>query len=782
MKTLVSSVLIIFFSIGYLYANVEQGAIRGKIVDQATNEPIMYASAVLRVGNTVITGILSEENGSFEMKNIPFGTYDLEVSFIGYISYKTTLSLTQRNLDVQNIRLQQSATQLNEVVVTATATKETVNIEKTTINTSRAMGAATGSILDVLQTSSSINVGNEGNVSIRGNSNVLILINGVPTTIDALGSIPASASQKIEIITSPDVKHDAEGTGGIINIITKKNETTAGYNGMLQANYGFYNRINGAAALNYSSQKINLGLTYNGRYEKNENTSTLHRLFYSSGNSIRQHISSFQKNTNNVAGLNFTYRHTPQDIFTLEGRALFPNISNNQFLTITSNTTQTRENLIDFNRKVVEGKFGYERIISPDKTKLSFIASISKTKGDRPAKYYEEGEIIQRSEGGGAPFQFNAQADYTTTIGKNIKIESGLKYSFRNNYFKYDSWIYDAPNWIHSDFFSSDLEHNESVFAGYFLVASRLKKLGYKAGIRLEYSQSHLSSKIDHSADFDSDNLFVSPYLSLNYPLNDKSKFEFTFSRRITRPTYPQLNPFINMIDAITYETGNRQLKPETTNKIDFGYSFSGNSFQLQSALYYNYSKDFIVQISKLYDADALMLSYINGTSDSRFGLDIFTNFPILPQLTVSMALNVFYAESKYDYQSIKEKNSGWMSIGNVALTAKPTKTTEIELRYFYNSQQYFPQFIVGEHHYLNIGVKQNFAKNKFTASVLLTDVFNTREWNIKSDNQVYRLQNFSKDQSRILWIGLTYRINSFKPLQPKQSQDDNRNIIKLGQ
>jgi hypothetical protein len=782
----ISLLLICAFIALPCFGEGEKGVIKGRIIDAGTGKPISFASVALKRGNSYIGGVPSDSTGTFVLKNIEYDNYLLQVNFIGYEMLERTVSHTAAVTELHDIALRPAAMQINEALVFGQAVKENATIERTRINTAKSMGAASGSILEVLRASASVSIDNNDVISIRGNSNVLILINGIPTSLDALGAIPASASKNIEIITSPNVSRDSEGTAGIINIVTKGNEGE-GYSGMVQANYGIENRVNGAVALNYSSGRLGLGLNYNSRYEHPETRSALHRLFHATGNTIDQNIISKQENSNHALGINLSYRISPRDILTLDARALFPRNRNHQYLSVHSSADDLdveRENIFSFNRKVFETTLGYKRILTPQKSEWSFLGTFSRTQGSRPAEYYEGDAFIQYSEGGGRPLQFHLQADYSNSLTALTKLEGGLKFSRRSNYFKYDSWVYDtdSDDWVHFPFFSSDLEHRENIGAAYLMLSSGLAKLKYTVGLRAEYSDSRLNSKIGTEEDLNSRYMFLSPYALFSLPVGKNQKMELVFSRRITRPSYPQLNPFVNMIDATTYETGNRNLRPETSHKLELGYALSGSVLRLQSSLYYHYSDNYIAQISTLYDTDALMLTYINGSSDSRTGLDVFANWNISPKFTLSLSSNAFYSDSRYRIDGVEERNSGWAGLGNMALTARPIKGMEMEARYFYHSRQPYPQFRASGYSYLDLGVRQNFAKNRLTASLMLSDVFNTREWDIQSHNPVYTLRNSSKDQTRILWIGLTYRINSYKPTPRRQSEETDRSVIRLGQ
>ena len=212
---------------------------------------------------------------------------------------------------------------LKNVVVTGKAGTKSVTAERTRINPSATMSSATGSVLEVLRSSSAVTIDGSGQVSIRGNGNVLILVDGVPTTLDGLGSIPAANVQSIDIVTSPDAKYDAEGSGGIISIVSKKQAPEA-FTAMASANYGIDNFMNGNVAMSYNFGRWGLRMNYNGKWECDHVESELHRRIVQTGSTLDQLIDAAKKTTGHNIGLNVNYKATKQDMLTLDVKAGFP--------------------------------------------------------------------------------------------------------------------------------------------------------------------------------------------------------------------------------------------------------------------------------------------------------------------------------------------------------------------------------------------------------------------------------------------------------------------------
>ena len=435
---------------------------------------------------------------------------------------------------------------------------------------------------------------------------------------------------------------------------------------------------------------------------------------------------------------------------------------------------------ITFNREMYEGALNYKHIFEPGKREFSTMVSLSAINGHRPSYYYEDDYMTQYSESGGHPRIAAFQMDYMTTLGKG-KLETGVKITYRKNNIDHKMYERDAADsWQLSLPLSNDLKHREYIPAAYVMYSSKLSnKLPYKAGVRFEYSRVSLRGEKDN-LDETSDCFFVAPNVMLNYRISEPWLLSFSLSRRISRPTYPQLNPYINLIDNKTYETGNVRLKPEKANKIDLGYTFTSPRFKVSGNAYLNYTQDYINQIAYL-DEDILVTSYINSDMDLKTGIEHNIKWNTSQWMSVDVSANVFYTKSRGDWQDIKFTSNGWTFNGSTSLNFYPIKGMTIQAQYFLTTPQYFQQFTAKTVHYCNIGIRQQLLNKSLTLSALLTDVFNTQKWNITADNPVYSLVNISKNRSRILWVGISWNFHSHKPVGGQKKQEEDRSIIRLG-
>lgn len=766
--------------------------ISGQLIDSVSRQPIEYASvSIYKLTDTsLISGSITNTKGEFSIHNLPKGKLIIRSSYIGYRTKTTSAEITNSSVNLaEPILMNSSMVYLNPIHVTGQQNEKQINIEKTKINVGQNISSMSGNVTDVLKSQSSISIDADNGIYLRGNGNILILLDGKPTTITTLNTIPASGIESVEIVTNPDAKYDAEGTGGIINIIMK-DQNSAGLNGIIMLNNGVYNRINGGFSLNYSKSIWNVSLNYNGKYEKAEIHSNLTRELYTLPAYAEQEIYSTQTTPTHTAGLQLTAK-PGNNVFSLGLKLIRPDVFNSQIIT-GKNGQDTipevlfkRRNEITFSRKIFETIIGYKKIIEKNKNEISFDAYYSQTDGSRPAEYYIGNEMLQKSDGGGAPTNIIIQADYLKSVFTSGEIEFGVKAFSRWNNFNYNFYDLDtiSNQWIKNLTYSNDLEHKEYIYSTYLMYSDNLfQQLFYKAGVRLEYNTSDLIQK-SLNYRLNREYLFPFPYLMLKYNIDKTQETGLSINRRITRPTYPQLNPFISVIDQITYETGNKFLTPEVSDKVEFYHSLTKEKYQLSSKIYFSTTKDFITQVSLLSNPDKLILTYVNGGRQNKAGGDFDATYKLNKSFMVSPSLSIFYTKGSGTYNEIDLSTNDLAWGGNIKTIIRPEQETEFQLLLNYNSPVALPQFNLGEIYYADIAAKRSFFDNKLVLSLTLSDIFNTRKWVVNSENKVFKLNNTSKVDTRIFWVGITYNINSFTSQPPKsEGTEGDGGVIKLGQ
>lgn len=753
----------------------------GKIVDE-TQEPISYASVAIFNGTTPIAGVITDEKGNFAITTKQSNNeYSLVVNFIGYEKAQQSFTANNNKIDIGIITLKNATVALDEIVVSAneTATKSTV--EHTTINASSFISSSKGSAIDVLRSSSNINIINN-DVSIRGNSNILILFDGIPTTISDLSTIPASTIKSIEVITNPDASHDASGTGGIINIISQKSKNE-GVSGMITSNYGFNHFSTGNIIISYNTPKNSWRMNYSTKYDDDVINTTLNRVISATSLQTFQQIHATKTTFNNNIALGTDIRINPRNRLSIDVKCILPrqNIEqklHNTFISKDANYEEFRFNDVTWNRENLEASIAYFNILKPEISEISIKTSISKIWGHRPSYYYLDNEPINRSKSGGSPLIQSIQADYSHKLNNGV-FSSGVKISYRQNDIYHKFYTMKNGEWDYSSDMSNDLLHTELIPAAYAMYSSLIgKNISYKVGLRGELSSVSLKSTFNN-VDKRNNSFFLSPTLSISYSAQKNQELSLALSRRIGRPTYPQLNPYMSMVDATTFEQGNMYLKPEKSTKLDLCYSLKNEYIHFFTDAYLNHTKDYISQITTISN-DKLITTYINADSDIKTGLDISLKFIPLKWLNVSLNANTFYVYTDGEYNGVNIMNFGWANNSNLLLNIMPWKGADIQVQYFITTPQHYPQLTTAHTHQMNIGIKQRLLKDKMSLSVLVTDIFDSYKWEIYSHNNLFDISNISKNKSRMLWLGISYNFNSFKQKLNKTTETD-RTLIKLG-
>lgn len=770
---------ILFFYCLTSFSQPKNHTISGFIKDSKSKTPIEYASVVLYrlPDTTLLNGVITNHDGAFKLQNVPIGNYLMKINFMGYRQFLSTFEVENSNKQFKDpFLLQQNPNDLEGVEVTSSKMNSTKTTEGYKINLKDSPDAISGSILDVIKQNSMISIDETGNVFLRGNSNVLILLDGMPVNASFLQTISAESLQSIEIITTPDSKNDAEGTAGIINMVSKK-EIISGLSGEIALKVAFPFHINGGVQLNFAQPRYNLIFQYHSDYLPEDIQSSIYRELKNSESSVNQIIHNKKIQQIHQMNLLVNYKIDPKTFINLNMNSSIPKIDQTQQITgdelfNTIDNTYHRINEITFKRITFFSTLTLGKIFIKNKQEFSTALSFSRIKGSRPAEYYIDHVLSQKSFGGGAPTNASIQVDYYKPLWKIDKMEMGAKWFYRWNDFNYSFYDYDffSNNWVFNSIYSNDLQHKEHIISAYLMASDSLsKKLLMKLGARIEYNHSELVQvTIKDTTSYSYISPF--PFAMLKYQFNKQNLLVFQLNRRITRPNYPQLNPYINLIDQLTYETGNKNVRPEIVDKVELAYSYTHSKWNLNMNIYSSLTQRFITQVSVITIHNQLALTYVNGNQQWKHGCDLDFTYTPIKWVHIQSGASVFYTKTSgfYNEVNLYTDNLAWK--GNLRLTINPWKNGDIQLTGSYLSPTQLPQFSIDEIYYFNLSYSHKLWKNKLLIQLSIVDLFNTQKWVIHSDNHVYKLENISKGETRKVWIGFTYKFNSYKPTKPTKS------------
>ncbi|NMH28071.1 TonB-dependent receptor domain-containing protein [Flavobacterium silvaticum] len=671
MKKLLFFALILLSGIGASAQTepVFKGSISGVVIDSTSNKPVDYASVSLYKADaaTPINGVITDANGNFKIDGVVPGNYKIGISFIGYQTKNTktfTIDAANLNYQIGKIILSAEVNTLNEVVVQGSAALVSNKIDKIVYNVEKDVTASGGSATDVLQKVPLVSVDIDGNVSVRGDANVRILINGKPTgatssnVSDVLKSIPADQIKNVEVVTAPSAKYDAEGSGGIINIITKQ-KSVSGINGSVSGGVGTrQNNFN--ANINYNKGKFSLSANigshsgwpqtsdYNSSQQFNDGTTNT--LQTANGTSK---VNRFGMMGSVTAGYEIDSTNSISSTFRLN-KMEFSSDGNSQNIFTDYNDASNNNTFTGKTRSVNKNEgfdwnLDYLHKFSKEGHELTFSTQWSHSKVNTDyTNQYSAFYTDQKAFNDGTNNEYTLQLDYSLPITEKFKVEAGGKSIFRRISSDFTNYVPDANGNFTYDPISSNLyDYSQDVLAGYAVGTLTLPK-GYTvmAGARIENTSitgnptNALQTDLQR---FENTYSTFIPSFTLQKSLTDKSSLKLTYSKRITRPSLTYLNPFINKSNIQAQTQGNPNLDPEISQTVELGYSTFSQKRTLSVSAYYKYTSGLIEGIATPLDGESgTITNYQNIGNNKSFGMSLFGSVNPFKILTIRGNVNAY--------------------------------------------------------------------------------------------------------------------------------------------
>ncbi len=740
----------------------QSGVVKGIVIDATTKQPVDYASVgIYKDGSTSpFNGVVTDVHGNFAINNLRSGTYSITIDFIGY-KKKTIERLTITDaapvLDLGTISITPSQTQLNDVQIVAKAPIVENKIDKTVYNVANDLTSQGGTATDVLQKVPQVTVDINGNVQLQGNANIRFLINGKPSSIfgaslaDALQSIPSDQIKSIEVITSPGAKYDANGTGGIINIILKESKIQ-GITGNLSLSAGT-RREN--ASLNLSVHKNNFGINafFNGREQINSTTiNTTNNFSYTrSGDTVthlsQQGNSSFSRG-GFQSGLSFNWDITKRDALTASlGYDYFVNHNyglTNQEITsqnIISNTLLSdirslRHADSRFAGKYFDYNVAYKKTFDTEGQELNVLFTSSY--GNNKSNYTQQQDYLTggyptsgiRGNNPGTDHQTEISIDYAQPVTKGFTIETGAKTVIEN-----------ISNTVVTDTLSNGIyvpnanqtygfQYNRKVYAYYLSTTFALFNnfIEGKAGLRDEYTttSTDLSNTIIPSYNI------LAPSAVLSHKIDETQSFKLSYTYRIQRPDYGEINPFYNVSDPHNISVGNPELKPEIGHNYEFGYNKSFNhGSNIYIGAFYRYNTNDLQTYTTKYDTYLLNgTTYTNLflTQRANIGTETTEGLSLFGSLQATDALNFrtnIMIANRITTNPGNPDVSGVVYCVNLNATFQFTKDLIAEVFGNYNSSQRTIQGTRPLFAFYNLAVRKQLWNKKASIGFTTTNPFN---------------------------------------------------------
>ncbi len=794
MKLLITflSFLFISFSI-YAQKNTDKGRVSGVIIDNM-NEPLPYATVVLKnIKKEIIEGTVTKENGGFFFTKLNEGNYFLEIQYIGFISVEKpiTISKNKKSIDLGNVVLNEDSKTLEEVVVKGEVSEVSLKLGKKVFRVGKDITSQGGVATDVLNNVPSVNVSPNGTVSLRGNSNVQILINGRRsglTQAQALEQLSADVIEKIEVITNPSAKYDASGGAGIINIILKKNRKS-GLNGQVRLVAGIPDDYRALGNVNFKTKKFNfftnLGIrytNYEGDYSKKQETIKNGVITYLTQNEDENRHddgklfyfgTDYYINDKNTITLAY-YRNETEDTDTT---TLDYNIStsiNNKTSVFTLGNSKEKR---DYNQ--LEANYTKEFDSSDTKFTIDFqydFWNSNKVWNLETEQTYPTKIPIAtiKTKGITNTDDITIQTDYKTTIAKKGQLEFGAKFENRNivNEFlaeELKNGSFEIINGI-----NNKLNYKEKIIAAYTQYNTKINKFNFQFGLRLEATKVSISSIIKQlSLNNNYTNLF--PSATIGYEFKDNLSGQISYSKRIRRPSLWQLNPFFELKDFTSRFTGNPLLQPSYTDSFELSFNYRIKKFRLSPSIYFSDTKD-VFQFETVENSGVFVQSPINLENEKRYGFELSGSYNPLKWLRFSGDFNA------YNYKQTGIINSSDATISdktwfvNLSTSIQIPKGVRLQTRMYHIGKRVNVQTTTLPITYMNFAVSKSLFKNNGNLILNISNPFNSskiRENIVGSNYKINQLRNRNAQRFSLSFV---YKFNQKPSDKNRSANRSNRN------
>lgn len=788
------------------------GVITGKVIDSLDRIGVEFANIALykQKDSSLVTGTLTDASGSFMIEKLMPGRYYVDVKFIGYQSRRVSgIAVSPRSpkIDLGTISILTATENIDAVVVTGEKKMLLHNLDKKVFNVDKDIAVEGGSAADVLQNIPSVEVDTDGNVSLRGSSNVSILIDGRPSMLNSIEELPAQMIDRVEVITNPSAKYDPDGITGIINIVIKK-QKEPGYNGMLSLNAGTGNKYNTSVNMNWRQDKVNLFASYSFRRGQMDRFSIADRVtLFNSGvdSSFLSQNSQGQSNMffhNIRGGVDFYF--DPKTTLSFTGNLNFRSfdldnsVFSNTFSNFNTNTLQnTRFLLNSYDGIGHEYSLNFKRTYDTPGKEWTVDAFFSGNSNNNFNNINQE-EIFnsdssntrERAETDGWMNTFTFQTDYVTPFGNGGRIESGLKAQIRRSDADYVYTIFNTTNstWDFDLNRSNHFVYSEEIFSAYGIYSNSFAngKFSYQLGLRLENQHAKSDQKTTNQvADVNRLNLFPSAHI--RWEPNPINSLQLSYSRRVNRPNVFVLNPFLNTSDKFNWRQGNPYLEPEFTSSIDLSHNLNFPKTKITTSVYYRDTRNGFSRKMIVIDTVAsqpTLTTFINLSHYENIGAEAVITQNIFNWWRLNASYSYYYSRLFGDVVDGANEGRSWNAKLASFFTIK--KNIDIQLTANYRA----PSVTVGgtgrgfymlggaqgktdEMYWFDLGARINVLNRKGTITIRVSDVFRTQKIKYSSWDSNFYSYNENWRNSRVVFIGFSYRINNYRMRPEKRIDDD---------
>ncbi|WP_373017239.1 TonB-dependent receptor domain-containing protein [Muriicola sp.] len=793
--------------------------ISGTVYDKDTGQPLEYATLVLQSVRRpeMVTGGISDVDGKFSVETMP-GQYNVRVEYLSYKTYELKAQTYRSSTDLGKIELEIDAQMLEDVVVVGERTTVELRLDKKVYNVGQDLTVRGGSVTDVLDNVPSVTVDIEGNISLRGNESVRILINGKPSALSglspqALQQLPADAIERVEVITNPSARYDAEGTAGILNIILKQSKT-AGVNGSVNVFAGYPDNYGTAVSLNLRRDKFNIFTTTTYRYRDAPGNALFEQENFDENRntvSFQDEIRDYQRQDNSF-NTNIGFEYFISETSSITNSLVIRNSDGENTVDIDFfNFDAARNPTIRRNRFTVEGEtdenvqysVNYKKTFEREGHEFTMDYQYSKGNEIENSIIEEiilgEDVVLPTEQTINDETQVNqlVQFDYILPFGKEnqSQFEMGYRGTFNNFNTDFDFGVLEDGILDRNPDFSNELNYKEYVNAAYVQLGTKVDKFSVLSGLRMEASDIGIELVETGQVD-DKDYVNWFPSLFLGYEFSEEEQLTISYSRRLRRPRTRFINPFPSRSSNTNLFQGNPDLDPTFTNAFDLGYLKRWDKVTFTTSGYYNRSTgvfqfitqetgDFVEIDNPNAPGNPVLVPVqvrtpINLATDSRYGMEFTTTYTPKRDWRLTLNLNLFQQQLRGDYtytnfqnevitQNFDADNFTWFSRFSAKIPLPGA--IDFQSNLFYRGPnkdaQNFNKGILST----NLAFSKDVIKDKATLSFNVSDLFNSRKRRTETNTNTVSTYSEFQWRERQFTLSFLYRFNQ----QQNQRQRNGR-------
>lgn len=801
-KVLWMACLLGLFSFAYAQTSSESG-IRGKVIDEQTDAPLAFATVRLYKAedSALVVGAIADDQGAFALKAPASGAYYVQVDFLAYKALVTqAFTLEKGNLaqDLGTIGLAPEGLTLNEVVLQAERSQMELKLDKKVFNVGQDLANNGGSAVDILSNIPTVSVDPEGNVSLRGSGNVRILVDGKPSGLitfkgaEGLRQLQGNLIERVEIVSNPSARYEAEGMGGIINIVLKKDRRN-GFNGSFDLNLGEPANYGGSVNVNYRTKKINFFTNYGIAYRSSPGENSLYQIIQRDNSTFitDQNTDRTRKDLSNNIRLGFDYM--PGESHTLTSAFSYNYSDNKRYADLLYRDYEVSENnptgttLRTQDEKEIEPNLEYSLDYKKTfkKEGHEFVAALRYQKNwENSDQLFEETtrlnssggglttELFQRSENDESEKQLLLQADYVQPFSKDAKLEAGYRSTIRDLDNDYLVEELQAGNWVSLEGLSNNFLYEENIHASYLIWGQKVNSYSYQLGVRAEYSD--IATRLLQTNQVNErDYLNFFPSAHVTYELKGGNNLQLSYSRRVRRPRYRELNPFFTFSDNRNFREGNPDLNPEFTDATELGYFKQFEKATLLSSIYYRYTSGIVEDIRRLDESGITITRPENLSTENAYGMEFAITYNPIKWMKLDGNFNFFRAitDGTNLGQTFESDTYSWFA--RLTSLINFWKDADLQLRGNYEAPRLTTQGKRKAIYFMDIAVSKDLFQKKATLALSISDVFNSRRFRTISEGENFYSESNFQWRPRQSTLTFSYRINQAKRQQRRPGGGD---------